>query len=620
MYASKGITRIRVCTLAGKMIARYYTNNAYSKFVRDEVNMTEESVFRRLSSECRERAAQYSRTAALYLTLFLLAVILALGVFFSVPFFLQKQRAEDSVLRDQLDILRSEEKISRDAIGDLIAQDVDRLKGSWVHSDLTTLMTIYTGGFFSSSKSKGSSVIAGEDGFVAFSNDCGQTWSEQKSLVSVNLLDVAFLPGNFFGRALIVGRDGAILEVSDVDGGNIKLIDINEKRDIRDIYKVGRALFISGSEGLVRRSDGNTKVWRDISIGTKSTIYDMAFGEAGLIVAVGSEGLISITKDQGATWKVVDHLLKKSLQDIKLISENRAIVTGLDGVIGILDIEQGKLVDRLNLTSERIIDIDLVDDQVILSGDGGFLAVGNLNDLDFSILKVPKVNLRQISVVDGFAYVPTKFGDLIALNLTTSEFEIQRTPARGNLSRVVSGKGLECAFVYGEDGQVLHPSRRYSEALSQVDDSDLGDVQRVYVEAMPEKIRSGTNYFQISQKMDVVKFAEIRIEAIEGIIERNSNENPAVLSNLSTILGYSALVPIFGLSLLIVDFTKRRSHFYESLSRQYVRSAHALELADASETHDGKIAMLSRLFESKDDLDPEDHSLKELLSLIKGSP
>lgn len=577
------------------------------------------SVFSVLAQESRTIQAAESKRSRGYLALFFVSLALAFLVFLTVPIALKEDRAERRSLELRLDLLKSEVESNQGEIASLQLKDVSHLKNAWTLADTRTLMSIYAGRHFSASSNNKSAIVVGEKGFVATSDDCGHTWEALESGVDVNLLGIEILPS--FGEALIIGRDGTLIKYDEDVDPKLQKLDFPDERDIRDIFRSGRNYYVSGSGGLVKRTQGNFTDWLDISVETEATIYDMDFSEDGKIVAVGEDGLIAIGQIGGSSWRTVSHALGYDLQDVEVIDNETAIVAGRGGAVRLVDIGAAQIIEPIHLSSERIIDIEKSGDYLIISGDGGLLAISGSDDPRFDIVKLSdqNVNLRQITVLGKDAFVPTKFGDVVKLDLESQQAHVQYTPARGNMSRVILKSSLECAFAYGEDGQVVYPSTTFADQLEQVDANVHSQLEEFYTAELPRKIRDQLSFSEIQTKIRLIESAQSHYDVIESKLNELIQEDSSGWGDFYRVFTYAAALPIFALVLLLLDFSKRRMHFHEREAKNLLKTARALELADVSETHDEKVSLLKAVFDYDNSGEEGDVSVKDLLSAISSS-
>lgn len=557
------------------------------------------SVFSELSDEYKKRSLIYSRKAKIYLFSFFSSIVVSILLLILVPVTLSEIRIERSTLQGQIELLETEIAIIESNIEGFLAEDVDFLRSAWVPAAIDGINNVYWGGHFSSSNNNQSAIIVGEQGFLALSDDCGVTWETFSTDVTGNLLDIEFLGDQFFGRALVAGRDGVLLEVTEGVSPHIEKVILDEDRDFRDIFRFGRTLYVSGSSGVVLQSDGNIEDWADLSIPTESTIYDMDYHPTAGLIAVGEDGLIAVRRPSSESWIVLESVLMQDVQDVVFIDATSALVSGRGGFMAFLNVEGVTLGPGIDLTRERIIDIELTDQEIIVSGDAGFLAVADLNTLAFSRIPTSQSNFRQITVQERTAYVPTLDGDIILVDLETMEHRTIVTPATVNLSRVVSrDAALSCAFVYGNDGHVLYPSSALAEYLSALSVDNYSNIRDFYENQLDTKLRQASQYFDVSQEINLAQSAQRRVDALYELVNESSSAGQARLGfdDWFRIIGYTSLIPFLALMFLVLGFLRNRFFFCEATQREFLKSSDALLLADVSETHDEKVQLLARIF------------------------
>lgn len=572
---------------------------------------TKSEALKRLASEARNEATRVQGESRVFLIIFIGSLIVGLLSYAAFPWLIDENSASRRVIESRISVLQSEEEALSSKISGIIEDEKARLQNSWVKADINTLFNIYTASFSKSVPRR--AVIAGEQGYLAVSDDCGESWKELDSGVNVNLLDSLSIPGNVYGFALIVGYEGVVLKYNE-DSNSIERLSIEDSRGVRDIYRFGRSIYISGERGLVKRSEGIGAAWEDVSIETDRTIYDLQFNDAGLGIAVGEKGLIARSLDFGQNWEIIDALPTATLQDVLIVSPANILITGRGGVSLRYNSEDNE-VSLLHLSTHRIIDIDAVEGSLIVSGDNGFLAISDDAGATFEVFDVGAVNLRQISSIGQKLIVPTNFGDVVEFDLMKRVPSLIRTEARANLSSFVAQGRSSCSFIYGYDGEVVYPSSRYADLLAEAVNG-LDDVRSFY-NRLPERLRDATQALSLYSAVADVENLHIEIMLLEDDLKKLDAGATIATPFLGVKLpkAYVSSVPVLVLFLLMVDFVRRKQYALERRGRNLQDRAFAMDLIAASGNDDLIIPILSKSAEGGSAESPS--GISHIVGLLK---
>jgi photosystem II stability/assembly factor-like uncharacterized protein len=227
--------------------------------------------------------------------------------------------------------------------------------------------------------------IAGDDGFVGYTEDGGRTWSQQTTGTTDAINDIyfrnkdegyllagnsifntrdggrqwrelsRFLPAHFGGampelysvrftgkkRGWVVGsvsrRDQVVdsLVVYTDDGGaswQQKRVPTRGELIHLDFADDERGWIVGAAGTILHTKDGGQNWTREPS-GTQATLYHVGFRNKNTGWAVGERATILRTTDGGQTWVTVIVPLRATLLSVRFIDENEGWIIGRGGLI-----------------------------------------------------------------------------------------------------------------------------------------------------------------------------------------------------------------------------------------------------------------------------------------------
>lgn len=225
--------------------------------------------------------------------------------------------------------------------------------------------------------------VAGDKGYLAATNDGGNTWTKQIVGTNSSISDIYFrspekgylLTGNLvfssidgglnwheervlqaetFGKAQpelysirfankkngwIVGainqNDAVIgsLVFHTSDGGSLwrrTRLDTNEELIHLDFVNENNGWIVGANGTILATSDGGEN-WRKQQSGTQGTLYHVDFKNENLGWIVGEKGLILLTTDGGKTWQKSNSNVSKTLLSVEFVNDKKGWIVGRGG-------------------------------------------------------------------------------------------------------------------------------------------------------------------------------------------------------------------------------------------------------------------------------------------------
>lgn len=227
--------------------------------------------------------------------------------------------------------------------------------------------------------------IGGDDGYVAYTNDSGKTWTQQPLATSEAINDIYFrnkengylLAATGIFKTEDSGktwRESVRFRPSDFDGGAPELYSMrfSSKKKGWVIGSISRrdrvvdSLFlytndqgtswlrasvptrvelihldfvnddhgwIVGGSGTILVTSNAGETWTVQRSGTDSTLYNIDFRNERVGWAVGEQGTVIRTTDGGSTWFPVRVPVRNTLLNVRFVDEDHGWIVGRGGVI-----------------------------------------------------------------------------------------------------------------------------------------------------------------------------------------------------------------------------------------------------------------------------------------------
>ena len=187
--------------------------------------------------------------------------------------------------------------------------------------------------------------IAGDNGFLAWTNDGGRTWNEHELEITENINEIYFRNDDngylVAGRKMFVtsnaGRtwqETAIVNPGDVRTGTPEFLSIRFADKKRGII-VGSVL--SGDEdvidSLVMRTEDGGETWQRVHVPTKAEIFHLDFVGSSKVWLVGDRGAILYSADAGQSWVQQQSGTERALYNVDFRDRNDGWAVGGRGTI-----------------------------------------------------------------------------------------------------------------------------------------------------------------------------------------------------------------------------------------------------------------------------------------------
>ena len=190
--------------------------------------------------------------------------------------------------------------------------------------------------------------VAGDNGYLAQTNDGGKTWTKQNIETTEDINEIYFR--NDKNGYIVAGKKMFLTD----DGGRAwREIKIYNPRDFRNQtpeflsvrFADKKRGFIVGSlikrvgdedkviDSLVMRTDDGGETWSRIVVPSKLELYHLDFVNSSRGWIVGDGGLILTTQDGGLNWLTQNSRTKKTLFNVDFRDSSEGYAVGETGTI-----------------------------------------------------------------------------------------------------------------------------------------------------------------------------------------------------------------------------------------------------------------------------------------------
>jgi photosystem II stability/assembly factor-like uncharacterized protein len=190
--------------------------------------------------------------------------------------------------------------------------------------------------------------IAGDNGFLASTNDSGRTWTPYQLNTTEDINEIYFRNDDngylVAGRKMFITRDAGknwqetrIYRGSDFGAGRPEFLSIRFS-DKKRGYVIGSVLKKSGDEevvvdSLLMRTDDGGETWRRLNVPTKTELFHLDFNDNSHGWIVGDEGVILHTTDEGNTWRKQASGTQMPLYNVDFRDDDNGYAVGKGGII-----------------------------------------------------------------------------------------------------------------------------------------------------------------------------------------------------------------------------------------------------------------------------------------------
>ncbi|HKX83406.1 MAG TPA: YCF48-related protein, partial [Pyrinomonadaceae bacterium] len=217
--------------------------------------------------------------------------------------------------------------------------------------------------------------IAGDNGFLAATNDGGVSWSKYPLGTTENINEIYFRNENngylVAGRKMFMTNDGGaswketvIYKPGDFRGMTPEFLSIRFA-DRRRGLVVGSVLNRKGDvvDSLVMRTEDGGETWQRLVVPTKTELFHVDYNGSSHGWIVGDGGVILATTNAGSAWKLQNSGTKNALFNVDFRDDNEGYAVGEAGLI--LRTEDGgaswtRVITELKVNFMRV---DFADDK-----------------------------------------------------------------------------------------------------------------------------------------------------------------------------------------------------------------------------------------------------------------
>lgn len=218
--------------------------------------------------------------------------------------------------------------------------------------------------------------VAGDGGYLAFTNDSGRTWTKKDIGTSEDINEIYFRNDDngylVAGRKMFITKDAGnswretrIYRLNDFPNGQPEFLSIrfaNKKRGI----VIGSILDKKGEnviDSLVMRTEDGGESWVRVMVPSKLELYHLDFVGDNYCWIVGDGGLILASTDGGGSFAAQKSGTDKDLYNVDFRDEKEGYAVGSKGTI--LRTEDGGNFWRSVRTSVQstLMRVDFADDK-----------------------------------------------------------------------------------------------------------------------------------------------------------------------------------------------------------------------------------------------------------------
>jgi len=220
--------------------------------------------------------------------------------------------------------------------------------------------------------------IAGDSGYLAFTNDGGVTWTRSPLDTTEDINEIYFRNDEngylVAGRVMFITRDAGrtwretkLYQAADIKKGTPEFLSIRFAGKkiglaIGSIWqRVGREDVVVDS--LVMRTEDGGETWLRMTVPSKVELYHLDFTDSSHAWIVGDKGLILASTDGGLTWRTQTSGITRALFNVDFRDDNDGYAVGGGGTI--LRTENGGATwEKVNNPyTETLKRVDFADDK-----------------------------------------------------------------------------------------------------------------------------------------------------------------------------------------------------------------------------------------------------------------
>jgi photosystem II stability/assembly factor-like uncharacterized protein len=187
--------------------------------------------------------------------------------------------------------------------------------------------------------------VAGDNGYLAFTEDGGQTWRRYPLDTTENINEIYFRNEKngylVAGRKMFITNDSGrtwqetlIYRPGDFRSGTPEFLSIRFA-DKKYGYVIGSILNRNGDviDSLLMRTDDEGTTWRRQIAPTKAELFHLDFSGNSHGWIVGDKGVILATTDRGESWRLQNSGTARALFAVDFRDDNEGYAVGGGGTI-----------------------------------------------------------------------------------------------------------------------------------------------------------------------------------------------------------------------------------------------------------------------------------------------
>lgn len=187
--------------------------------------------------------------------------------------------------------------------------------------------------------------IAGDEGYLAFTNDSGKSWIKQDIGTTESINEIYFRNDDngylVAGKKMFITKDGGqswretrIYRLNDFKNAQPEFLSIRFADKKRGII-IGSLLNQKEEviDSLVMRTEDGGETWNRVIVPTKTELYHLDFVGSQRCWIVGDGGLILVSNDGGANFQTQNSGTKLDLYNVDFRDDKEGYAVGKTGMI-----------------------------------------------------------------------------------------------------------------------------------------------------------------------------------------------------------------------------------------------------------------------------------------------
>jgi photosystem II stability/assembly factor-like uncharacterized protein len=233
--------------------------------------------------------------------------------------------------------------------------------------------------------------LAGDNGFIAKSNDGGQSWNKISSFSSTSFNTIFFSTLN---QGFAAGRDGKIYKTTDRGVNWIPVY--SSTKPIESIYFIDSLKgFACGWDGLLVYTTNGGNTWNSKNINTTKGLLSITFTSQNVGYIGAAIGSVYKTIDGGNTWFHRSSGTGEDINDIEFINSNEGFIAGNNGTIAHSTNGGFSWTIIPANTKRSFYTLSILDSLIYVAGEGGY--IGKLQLPDTSVHQLWGSTIQDLS-------------------------------------------------------------------------------------------------------------------------------------------------------------------------------------------------------------------------------